>query len=212
MGAHAIRAEIITSKEAWGGPPPEWVLSTFTGGAWPSRIYGPARFLRLLYHGGVDFDVTKLESSRDIVPTPTPGQYALSDFPGGFWISENEFNEIKSSVENDLKGQATAGAATNRDRLEMALRMQLRYKMAVCRDWSPCFDSVSLLTLPSQKSIMGLVGKARQQPAYNNTFPNHMSALAKDTILKGGITQFVINWKLPANSGLKDCIRLVSLL
>ena len=107
----------------------------------------------------------------------------------------------------DLKKQGSVDRATYLDRMAFALRDAFRQKLAICRDWTPRFDTFARLTIPPQKVVVGLIGEAKGQHVYSSAFPGHESAIAPDTNLSGGLMQYVIRFDLPANDAATNWIQ-----
>ena len=184
MNSSYIRTETIRQEEAWGGAPNAQITNSFKAGYSPSRIFGPARFLRLLYGGGMGAEGFKLNPSNVY---------------GCYWFAEDDVLQIKARLAEDLNKEP-ASRDTYLNRMAFALRNELRQGLAVCRDWSPRFDTFARLTLPAQKSVVGLTGVAKGQHVYSSEFPGQAVAIAPDTELSGGLRQYVIRFDLPANA------------
>ncbi len=179
-----IRTEVIPFSEAWGGMLDSTISNSFKNGYSPSRLHGPARFLRLLYEGGMGAEGFEKKPSHAL---------------GCFWFAEDDILKIKADLEADLKKQGSLDRATYLNRLGFALRNEIRQKLAICRDWSPRFDAFARLTIPLQRMVVGLIGEAKGQNVYSSDFPGHESAIAPDTNLSGGLMQYVIRFDIPAN-------------
>ena len=179
-----IRTNTIRLHEAWGGFPNADITNSFLGGYKPTKVYGPARLLRLLYDGA-------------------PGAEGIAEDPsnlhGFYWFAEDEIRSIKDWLDSDLK-KDSLDRVTYLNRMAIALRNELRQQLAICRNWSPRFDFFARLTVPPQKSVVGLVGTVRGQRVYDSNNPRYPSVSTKDTKLSGGLKQYVINFKMPANS------------
>jgi hypothetical protein len=186
-----LRTEIIRVNEAWVGLPDATVTNSFQGGYSPRRIFGPARLLRLLYGGGL--------GAEGFAKHP-------SNVPGQYWFAEADVLRIKNRLELDAR-KGAPDRATYLNRMAFALRNEFRQLLAVCRDWTPRFDTLARLTVPPGKSVVGLVGPARGQNVYSSSFPGHEQAVAPDTHLAGGLTQYVLRFDVPANGGAPDWIR-----
>jgi hypothetical protein len=180
-----IRTESTRIDEAWEGPVDATVVDSFQNNIYlPLRIFGPAQFLRLLYGGNL--------GAEGFAKKP-------SNVTGWYWFAENDVVAIKSALEKDLK-PFSVDRATYLNRMAFALRNEFRQKLAICRDWSPRFDFIARLTIPPQKSVVALVGIAKQQHVYSNRFPGYRAAIAPDTELSGGLKQYVLRLDMPANS------------
>ena len=186
-----IRTDIIRVNEAWGGMPDAAVTNSFAGVYSPARISGPARFLRLLYGGGLGAEGFKLNPSN---------------VHGCYWFAEGDVLRIKEWLDSDLK-KGSLDHVTYLNRMAVALRNELRQQLAICRNFSPRFDSFARLTVPPQKSVAALVGTARGQRAYSLNAPHYSAASAKDTKLSGGLTQYVMRFDIPANAAGKNWIQ-----
>ena len=88
-----IRTEIIRVNEAWVGMPGASVTSTFEGTYWPRRVFGPARFLRLLHAGEISY--------RSGVTSRTTG--VISRTKGLYWFAEEDFFRLKHELKANLK-------------------------------------------------------------------------------------------------------------
>jgi hypothetical protein len=184
MYSSHIRTETIDEKEAWGESPSSQVANSFKNGYVPARLFGPARFVRLLYGGGV--------GAEGFSKNP-------SNVYGCFWINEEDLLHIRDALRNDLSNQESAGKAVSMNRMGFALRHELRQMLAICRDWTPTFDFVARLAVPRDGSVVGLVGGAKGQHVYSSEFPDYQSAIADDTDLSGGLMQYVMRFDIPAN-------------
>lgn len=190
MSTNTIRTETVAEEEAWPGLPPTQTIESFQNGYVPSRIYGPARLIRLLYDGAVG---------------PEGFSKAPSNPHGSFWCAENDVLALKNRLILEMKRQG-GNYSTFLDRMAFALRDALRVKLAICHDWSPRLDSFARLTLPYDQEIYGLVGLAAGQPPYSKNHPGYEKAIALDTVLVGGMKQYVIHFGLPANSAAKEWV------
>ena len=186
-----IRTELIPFNAAWGGTLESTISNSFKHGYSPSRLHGPAQFLRLLYEGGMGAEGFKKKPSHAL---------------GCFWFAEADILRIKAELQADLKKQEPSNRATHLNRMGFALRNEIRQKLAICRDWSPRFDTFARLTIPPQQAVVGLIGEAKGQDVYSPDFPGHESAIAPDTNLSGGLMQYVIRFDIPANAAATNWI------
>lgn len=125
---------------------------------------------------------------------------------GWYWFDEVDVLCIKAQLEADLK-KDPVDRETYLNRMAFAIRDNMRQMLAICHDWTPRFDSIARLTLPPQKSVVGLVGLARGQNPYSAKIPGYEKAIAPDTTLSGGLKQYVLRFDLPANAAAADWIQ-----
>lgn len=125
---------------------------------------------------------------------------------GSFWFDEDDVLRIKTRLEADLK-KDPVDRETYLNRMAFAISDSLRQMLAISHDWTPRFEFIARLTLPPQKSVVGLVGTARGQNPYSKEIPGYEKAIAPDTILSGGLKQYVLRFDLPANAAAKDWIQ-----
>lgn len=182
------RIEHLSRSEAW--QPDADTVTSFQHAAFTAcRVLGPARLVRLLCHAGV---------------APEGQTYGANRQDGSFWFTEDQFHQLRAAAIADLRSQ---GGGSERDRLRAYLRLQLRDVLAVRRDWTPSFDYFAVLAIPDGKAAVALMGKIAGQPVYDpSTYAGQQSS-RQGVFLAGGLTQYVIDFRFKANSGLERCIQ-----
>jgi hypothetical protein len=178
--ANMIRLDYLRPSEAWR--PDFQTIVSFAMPHRACRIRGPARLVRLITVGG---------------QAPEGQFFGPNDPEGAFWFAEDDFLMLKACAQADLGGQGRPDRFG--ERLGMYLRHQFRDVLAVRRDWTPSFDGYVLLSVPAGASVTALVGWIKEQPVYSPKFPGEASGRLAGIRLAGGLTQYVINLKFPAN-------------
>ena len=177
-----LKLDFIPASEAW--QPDADTISSFSGPYRACRLKGPTTLVRLVTTGGRAPEGQRFEANRR---------------DGSFWFAERDFQRLKAQALADLRGQGNSKQL--QDRLGMYLRHQFRDLLAVRRDWTPSFDGYVRLSLTAGESLVALVGAVKGQPVYSSGFPGESSARLAGIGLAGGLTQFVIDFRFPANRG-----------
>lgn len=181
-----IRTQQIPRSGAW--TPDRDTVNSFTNGIYqPCKILGAARLVRLLSHAG---------------QAPEGQMYKANLEEGSFWFDEQDYFRIKAAAEADLRSQAGKedASAKLKSRIGIYLRHQFRNLLAVRRNWTPSFDYYVLLEIPAGSSVIALEGSVAQQPVYSSDFQGATAAKKAGIRLEGGLKQFVIDFRFPANS------------
>ena len=166
------------------------VLRSFSSAPHWKTIRGPFRLVRFL----ADFE-HNLEGTRG----------NLSSAQGRFWIPEIELMMIHSALRTGITG-APSDPETQRHRFGIGLRLFLRDLLAVRRDWTGRFDSMVRLSLSGKDSIFACSGRVASQPVYSDGIDGAERAKSSGLMLRGGFTQYYIDFRLPQNIAAKSLI------
>ena len=186
-----IQVEPISLKDVW--QPDQDLIQSFKGRYRAGRVRGPARLVRLLSHAG---------------QAPEGQMYSSNLLDGSYWFAESDFLRIRNIAEADLKQQAsrTKFQASLQTLTGVYLRHQLRFLLAVRRDWTPSFDYYATLVIPVGGSVIAYVGTIREQPVYSKEFAGEAAARQAGIKLDGGLTQYAIWFDFAANKPARQWI------
>lgn len=168
------------------GPVSESTLLSFQNGGYEvCRIDGPIRLARLTCERGI---------------APEGQGYDANRADGAFWFFEEDLIRLRAVARADL---ASNSGSVTESRLGFYLRLVLRDTLAVRRDWTPAFDTYSVLALPGGKSLVALVGFIAGQPVYSPDSAPGRRASEGGISLGGGWRQLVIGFDRSPNIGLQ---------
>lgn len=123
--------------------------------------------------------------------------------PGGFWFEEELMVRVKNEARLELsRQQKQAGRPFSTpfsSLVTLYMRHVFRNSLAVSKDWTNDFDGYMRMRLFPGDNLVALFGTARRQPAYSTVHPQHETVIAKNIWLEGQATQYVIDFRFPAN-------------
>ncbi len=175
---------------------PDERLSFANGQAFPYRVAGPLRLVRLVQEG------------RDPVRN--------------YWFEEEMFRRLRALATRDLlRQQREPGSPTFArplpEMVGMYMRHCLRSDLAISKDWTPNFDTYVEMVLGPKDSLVAWIGKIANQPYYSAPNPKdpkyaekkkiHDLAEASGVSLVTSERQYVIHFDFPANLPLRALIR-----
>jgi hypothetical protein len=163
---------------------PDWA-ATFASPPQFFQIAGPATLVRLV----------ESKQGRD----------------GAFWFEEDFFSRIRQKARLELsrqQAQSKPGFNNSLDSLiTVYMRHVLRDALAVSKDWADNFNGYVRVRLFPDDKLVALVGPIARQPAYSDAHPQHAQVVAKDIWLEGRATQYVVDFRFPANRALLQRIQ-----
>lgn len=168
--------------------------NSFVGGHTCYELAGPGELVRLVQKAKTTYDGLELRGSF---------RSGTKDRPETYWVDWETLRKLLREAREDLTRQQTESrrrfARPLRDLVGNYVRHCLRADLAICKDWTNDFDGFVKLDLTSQDRLTVVVGTADKQPAYSSSHPQHQVVVDKGIWLKGGATQYVINFQIPSN-------------
>lgn len=164
------------------------VAASFRGNRLNCFIVGPARLVRIGQLGGIGMGGNMLEGSV---------------IAGRFWFSESFLKSLQAWAHKDLRDQG----ALKPGHQSFVVKIELRQRLAICKDFTENLDVYSVLSIPAGKRMAVTIGVVAEQPAYSPTSPNHMTSESGGVRFEGGARQIVIDFSHPANIDAKSWIR-----
>jgi len=152
------------------------------------ELSGPGTLVRLVQSKKTTYDGLRLDNSRR---------------DGFFWFEEELLIRVRNRARLELTRQQAAApqpfAAPLRALVTLYMRHYLRDRLAVCKDWTNDFDGYVRIRLLAGDKLVALVGPVAKQAAYSDQHPQHQAVVAKSIWLEGQATQFVVDFRFPAN-------------
>jgi len=171
-----------------GFPTTPQMLATFASPPSFFELSGPGTLVRLVQFKKTTYDGLNLENSR---------------LNGSFWFEEEFLVRVRNRARTDLmQQQAQAGlpfANSFSDLVSNYMCHYLRNDLAICKDWTNDFDGYVRMRLLQGDRLIALVGPVARQPAYSSNHPQNAKVVANNVFLDGMATQYVIDFRFPAN-------------
>jgi hypothetical protein len=163
-------------------------MQTFSGPPTYYEVSGPGTLVRLVQFKKTTYDCLQLRNS---------------DPQGLFWFEEDFLMRVRNQARLDLARQQAQSkrsfSAPFNSLVTLYMRHFLRNDLAVCKDWTNDFDGYVKMRLFPSDRVVALVGAVARQPAYSPEDPEHDKVMAKNIILDGRATQYVIDFRSADN-------------
>ena len=157
-------------------------IASFGGPYAPYRISGPPGLARLVMHGRA----------------PTKDK--------DYWFDEGLFTRLRERAKTEFAHRTSSRdsfATPRRMLVGLYMKLCLRSDLAICKNWTPDFDSYAILPLRPVDNLVAWVGKIKGQPYYSEPdraakdYAEKKAAhdLARSAVsLLGGELQFIVSF------------------
>lgn len=101
---------------------------------------------------------------------------------GEYWFEEQVFERLRQRAASELMQQNAGSqpfAASMPSMVGLYMKLCLRSDLAVCKNWTPNFDSYVVLDFRPTDSVVALVGRIKSQPYYSKPVPGEPDYEAK---------------------------------
>ena len=168
---------------------------SFGGPAGFFAVSGPGSLVRLVQFG-------KVTREGHVLDPSSPA--------GAFWFEEDWLRRLRDEACRELRRQNRESRQTFAAGLgaliSLYVRHCLRQDLAICKDWTEDFDAYVRLQLGSQDRLICLVGPVARQAAYSQQHPRHAGVVASQICLPGQATQYLVDFRHPANESFRERI------
>lgn len=153
------------------------------------ELSGPGSLVRILQFEKTTYDGVDLEPSR---------------IDGGFWFDGTQYDHLWKTARLDLLRQKREDPERLQSPITPGLignyiKHQLRNSLAVPMDYTLHFDAIVRLGILEHDRLVALVGPIKGQPVYSPKSPEYQRLRNKGFDLRGGATQFVIDFAFGPN-------------